>query len=177
MEKKKSKAFVAKEKLVAEIQKHLDASKSVIFVDYKGVNVAEVTKLRNKFRKCGVTYKVYKNNLVKIALNNYGVKELDDKLKGTLAVAFSKTDEISAAKAILDEKFEKKMGIVFGLMGKSVLVAKDCEKLAQMPSKEVLIAQLLGLLKLPAQNLVTVVSAVPRNLAVVVNERAKQLTA
>jgi len=177
MEKKKSKAFLAKEKLVTEIENNIKASKSVIFVDYKGVNVEEVTKLRNKFRKVGVTYKVYKNNLVRIALNNCGVKDLDTKLVGTLAVAFSKQDEVAAAKAILDSKFDKKMAIKFGLMGTSVLSEKDCEKLATMPSKETIIAQLLGLLKLPAQNLVTVLQAVPRNLAVVVSERAKQLSA
>lgn len=174
---KKSKAFIEKEKVVAEIEGHIKTAKSIVFVDYKGLTVAEATGLRNKFRKVGVEYKVYKNNLMRIALNNSGVKELDDKLVGTLAVAFSNKDEIAASKIIVDAKFDKKMAFKFGLVGKSVLSAKDCEQLAHMPNKETIIAQLLGMLQTPARHLVSALAAVPRNLAVVIAERGKQLEA
>jgi len=174
---KKSKAFLEKEKTVAEIQGYINRAKSVLFVDYKGVTVAEATGLRNKFRKNGVVYKVYKNNLMRIALNNCGINALDEKLVGTLAVAFSNNDEISASKIIVDAKFDKKMKLQFGLVGKSVLSASDCEKLASMPSKETIIAQLLGLISMPARSLVTTINALPRDLAVVIAERAKQLSA
>jgi large subunit ribosomal protein L10 len=174
-EKKVSKAFLEKQKIVAEIEKNLKDAKSVIFMDYRGINVDEVTKLRVKFRKSGVVYKVYKNNLMKIALNNCGIKALDDQLTGTLSVAFSNNDEIVAAKIIAESKFDKKMAFRFGLLGKSVLDAEGVEQLSKMPSKETLVAQLLGLLQSGARNLASVINAVPRNLAVVINARAGQL--
>jgi len=175
MEKKVSNAFKEKQKIVAEIEKLARDAKSIIFMDYRGITVAEVTKLRAKLRKGGVTYKIYKNNLVRIALNNIGITALDDQLTGTLAVAFSNKDEIAAAKIISDEKFKDKMAFRFGLLGTSVLDEAGVKQLATMPSKETLIAQLLGLLSGAARNLATVINAVPRNLAVVVSERAKQL--
>ena len=175
MEKKISKAFVEKQNIVAEIEKNIRGAKSLIFMDYSRTNVAEVTSLRSKFRKSDVVYKVYKNNLMRIALNNVGIKDLDDKLAGTLAVAFSNKDEISAAKIVAEEKLKGKMAFQFGLVGNQVLDAQAVEQLSKMPSKEVLVAQLLGLLTSGARNLATVINAVPRNLAVVLNERAKQL--
>ena len=171
-EKKLSGAFLEKKKLVAEIEEKIKQAKSVIFMDYRGVTVAEDTQLRNKFRDNGVVYKVYKNNLVRIALNNLGIKELDDKLTGTLSVAFSNNDEISAAKIVASEKFKEKMAFKFGLVGMNVLNETEVGQLATMPSKEQLIAQLMGLIQSGARGIASVVSAVPRNLAIVINTRA-----
>ena len=162
--------FLAKKAAVAEIQKHLEGAKSTIFMDYRGLTVAEANELRNKFRGQGVTYKVYKNSLVKIALNNLGVTELDDQLTGTLSVAFSNNEEITAAKIIKGEKFKDKMAFRFGLLGTSVIDEAGVTALATMPSKEQLIAQLMGLLQSGARGIATVVNAVPRNLAVVINQ-------
>ena len=167
-----SKNFVAKKKVVAEIQDHLTNAKSVIFMDYRGLTVAEDSAMRVKFREAGVAYKVYKNNLVKIALNNIGITQFDDKLTGTLSVAFSNNDEISAAKIVLGEKFKNKMAFQFGLLGTSPIDASGVRALATMPSKEQLIAQLMGLLQSGARGIASVVQAVPRNLAIVVNTRA-----
>jgi large subunit ribosomal protein L10 len=175
MERKKSKAFLGKEKIVAEIEKNFRAAKSAIFVDYKGITVGEVTALRAKFRKSGVAYKIYKNNLVRIALKNMGVTGLDDKLNGTLAVCFSNRDEITAVKILHDAKFDKKMAIKFGVIGTSILPESDCQKLATMPSKEILVAQILSAILAGARNLASVIHALPRQMAVVINERAKQL--
>lgn len=166
--------FVNKGKTVAEIEKHLKAAKSVVFMNYRGLNTAEDTALRSKLRKSGVVYKVYKNNLVKIALNNMGITELDDKLNGTLSVAFSNNDEVAGAKIIKDEKFKNKMSFEFGLVGSKVLDKAAVVQLASMPSKETLIAQIMGLLQSGARNLATVVNAVPRNLAIVINTRASK---
>jgi large subunit ribosomal protein L10 len=172
---KKSKARLEKEGIVSEIEKLLRESKSVVFMDYRGITVAEVSALRNKFRKTGVVYKVYKNTLMRKALNNLGINSLDSHLTGTLAVAFSTKDEVAAAKTVLAEKYDKKMAFKFGLLGSMVLDAAGVEQLAKMPSKETIIAQLLGLLQSGARNLATVINAVPRNLAVVLDARAKQL--
>jgi len=173
--KKVSKARIAKQDTVAEIEQLIKGSKSMVFCDYKFTNVEEVTNLRNKFRKSGVVFKVYKNTLMKIALNNAGITAADALLTGTLAVAFSNNDEVTAAKIILDAKFEKKMAFKFGLLGNSVLDAEHVKALANMPSKQTLVAQLLGLLNAGVRNLATVINAVPRNLAVVLNARAEQL--
>jgi len=171
-EKKISQNFIDKQKTVAEIEAHLKNAKSTIFMDYRGLTVSEANELRGKFREKGVTYKVYKNNLVRIALNNLGIKELDDKLTGTLSVAFSNNDEISAAKIVLDAKLKDKMFFQFGLLGTSVIDEAGVRALATMPSKEQLIAQLMGLLQSGARGIASVVQAVPRNLAVVINTRA-----
>lgn len=173
--KKESKNFLEKKETVKEIQAHLESAKSVVFMDYRGLTVAEVSELRAKARAAGVKYKVYKNNLVRIALNNMGVKELDDKLAGTLSVAFSDKDEVTAVKLIAGQNYKDKMAFKFGLLGTSVLSGADVEALRDMPSKETLIAQLCGLLQGGARGLASVVQAVPRNLAVVVDARTKQI--
>jgi len=160
--------FLEKQKVVAEIQAKIEGAKSVIFMDYKGITVAEDSKLRNKFRESGVTYKVYKNTLVKIALNNLGITAFDDQLTGTLSMAFSNQEEVSAAKIVLEQKFKDKMAFRFGLVGTSPLDAAGVKALATMPSREQLIAQLMGLLQSGARGIASVVQAVPRNLAMVV---------
>lgn len=171
-EKKISQNFIDKQKTVAEIEANLKNAKSTIFMDYRGITVAEASELRDKFRAAGVKYKVYKNNLVRIALNNLGITDLDNQLTGTLAVAFSNNDEISAAKIILDAKFKGKMDFKFGLLGESVIDEHGVKALATMPSKEQLIAQLMGLLQSGARGIASVVQAVPRNMAIVINTRA-----
>lgn len=169
-EKKESQNFLDKKKIVTEIEERIRGAKSVIFMDYRGINVAEDTALRNKFREAGVTYKIYKNNLVRIALQNLGIAGLDESLVGTLSVAFSNNDEISAAKIVLGEKFKEKMAFKFGIIGDSVIDEAGVKALATMPSKEQLIAQIMGLLQSGARGIATVVNAVPRNLAIVINQ-------
>jgi len=169
-EKKISKARLEKEKIVAEIEAKFKNAKSVIFMDYRGMTVSEDTALRNKFRASDVSYTIYKNNLVRIVLNNLGITGLDDQLTGTLSMAFSNSDEISAAKIVAAEKFKDKMAFRFGILGTSIIDAQGVTELATMPSKEQLIAQLLGLLQSGARGIASVVNAVPRNLAVVINQ-------
>jgi len=169
---KESKNFLEKKETVKEIQANFEAAKSAVFVDYRKLTVAEASELRAKARAGGVKYKVYKNNLVKIALNKMGVTELDDRLTGTLAVAFSERDEIAAVKLIAGQDYKDKMAFKFGLLGKSVLDAAGVAALRDMPNKETLIARLCGLLQSGARGIAGVVQAVPRNLAVVVNARA-----
>ena len=176
-EKKESKNFLEKKETVKEIQSNLESAKSVVFVDYRGLTVSEASELRAKARAAGVTYKVYKNNLVRIALNNMGIKELDEQLTGTLAVAFSNTDEVTAVKLVAGQNFKDKMAFKFGLLGTSVLSGADVERLRDLPNKETLIAQLMGLINGSARGLASVINAVPRNLAVVVDARSKQITA
>ncbi len=171
--KKTGANYKSKVETIKEIEEKIKNAKSMIFVDYKGLNTAEDTELRSKFRKADVVYNVYKNNLVRIALNNLGVTELDDQLNGTLSIAFSNTDEVAAAKIIKDEKFQDKMAFRFGLIDNKVLSADEVKTLASLPSKETLIAQIMGLINSGARGIATVVNAVPRNLAVVINAAKK----
>ena len=91
----------AKKKVVEEIKEKINASKSVVFIDYKGITVAEDTELRNAFRKEGVEYKVLKNTLLRKAFNEMGVNSFDSDLNGPTSVAFGK-DEVAPAKIIVD---------------------------------------------------------------------------
>ena len=165
--------FQSKIATVQEIEGKLKNAKSVVFVNYQGLNTQEDADLRRKFREADVVYNVYKNNLVRIALNNLGITELDDKLNGTLSIAFSNGDEVSAAKIIKDAKFKDKMAFQFGLIGNQVLSQDEVVRLASMPNKETLIAQLMGLINSGARGIATVINAVPRNLAMVINAAKK----
>lgn len=165
--------FQSKIAIVQEIEDKLKNAKSVVFVNYQGLNTQEDADLRRKFREANVNYHVYKNNLVRIALNNLGITELDDQLNGTLSMAFSNADEVSAAKIIKEKKFKDKMAFQFGLIGNQVLSQDEVVRLATMPNKETLIAQLMGLINSGARGIATVINAVPRNLAMVINAANK----
>ena len=165
--------FQSKVATVKEIEDKLKNAKSVVFVNYQGLNTQEDADLRRKFRDANVNYHVYKNNLVRIALNNLGITGLDDQLNGTLSMAFSNADEVSAAKIIKEAKFKDKMSFQFGLIGDQVLSKDEVIRLATMPNKETLIAQLMGLINSGARGIATVINAVPRNLAMVINAANK----
>ena len=175
--KKESKNFLEKKETVKEIQANLEAAKSAVFMDYRGLTVAEASELRTKARAAGIKYKVYKNNLVRIALNNMGITELDEQLTGTLSVAFSPNDEVAAVKLVAGQNFEGKMSFKFGLLGTSILSGADVQRLRDLPSKETLVAQLMGLIQSGARNLASVIQAVPRQVVTVVDARRKQLPA
>ncbi|MBN2260281.1 MAG: 50S ribosomal protein L10 [Clostridiales bacterium] len=144
-----------KKKVVEEIKsKFLDA-KSAILVDYRGLNVEETTDLRKKFRDAGVEYKVYKNNLVKLAIKDTAFEPLSQDLTGPNAIAFGYDDPVVPAKVIKDfaknhKKLELKTGVV---EGEYYNVAKIIE-IADIPSRDELIAKFMGSIKSPISNFV-----------------------
>ena len=95
-----SKNLELKKQQVLEMQSKIETAKSVVIVDYRGLNVADASAMRDKMREAGCEYHVYKNRIFKLALNNCGIHDFDDKLEGTLAVAFSFNSEIDAAKIL-----------------------------------------------------------------------------
>ena len=157
--------FENKKKLVQDIKDKISRAKCVVFVDYKGINVANDTELRNKMREAGCEYHVYKNRLVKLALSELNISCLDDKLEGTLAIAFSFDGETEAASVI--DKMAEKAGISmkFGLLDQNYIDDTALKALAKLPSKEVLIAQLLGMLQAPATGLCRVLNGPVSGLA------------
>ena len=143
-----------KNTIVAEIKERVQNAKSVVLVDYKGLTVAEVTELRDAFRKAGATYKVYKNRLMKIAFEDLGIKFDDNLLEGTTAVAFHSEDPIVPAKIAVDgEGKYKALKVKAAWMDGKQLDIAETKKLAAIPSKEVLVAQLVGMLTMPMRGL------------------------
>jgi len=151
---------------VAEIKEKLEKASSFVLVDYKGLTVAEDTQLRNDFRSKGVSYHVYKNRLLKIALNDLGFNQFDEALNGCTAIALGSTDLAAPAKVAFDkQKAFKKMEVKCGLVGKDYLDVEGCKVLATLPSREGLISQIIGLLQAPVAGLARAVSAVAEKKA------------
>ena len=150
-----------KANLVSEIKDKLSRAKTVVFVDYKGINVSDDTKLRSDFRKNNDDYKVYKNRLMLRALNELGYTGFDSYLEGTTAFAFGYEDEVSAAKVVTETaKTNKNLNIKCGIMNGKFMDKAEVEKLGSLPNKETLIAQLLCVLNGPARNLACTLKAI-----------------
>lgn len=151
---------------VAEIKEKLENASSFVLLDYKGLTVAEDTELRSAFRKSGVTYHVYKNRLVKIALNEMGYNQFDDALNGPTAVAMGSDDIAAPAKIALEKsKAFKKIEVKCGLVDGSYLDQAGCSTLATLPNREGLVSQILGLLQSPVAGLARAIAAIAEKQA------------
>ncbi|KAB3526725.1 50S ribosomal protein L10 [Alkaliphilus serpentinus] len=156
-----SKAIEMKKETVAEITEKLQKATAAILVDYRGLKVEEVTELRTKFREAGIEYKVYKNTLMRRAAENAGMEELVKELVGPNAVALSYDDPVAPAK-IADSfaKDHKKLELRVGMVEGVFYNEAQLKELATVPSREVLIAKLLGSLKAPVSNFAYLVKAI-----------------
>ncbi|MCJ7605076.1 MAG: 50S ribosomal protein L10, partial [Dehalococcoidales bacterium] len=135
-----------KQKLVEAIQDSLTRCSVGIVTDYRGMTVTEISVLRRKLREANIEYRVVKNSLAQIAARNAGKDELADTLIGPVALAFGFGEIPEAAKAVTDYIKSSKsiLSIKGGFFEDQMLDAKGVEKLAKLPSKEVLIAQVIG---------------------------------
>lgn len=146
---------------VAEIKDKFSRAKSIVFVEYKGTNVAQDTALRSQFRKDGTEYKVYKNKLMLRALNELGITGCDDLLQGTTSVAINYEDEVLPAKAVANAmSTNSNLVFKFGIQNGEKVDADYVTKLSKIPTKEVLIAQLLTMLQAPVRTLACTLKAV-----------------
>ncbi|PIR20478.1 MAG: 50S ribosomal protein L10 [Deltaproteobacteria bacterium CG11_big_fil_rev_8_21_14_0_20_47_16] len=153
---------------VSQLKQRFEKSKSMIFADYRGLSVAEITELRQKLSAQQSTMKVVKNRLAKLAFKDLNVEGMDDYLKGPTAIASSDADAVVPAKILVDfAKDHEKLQLRAGYMDGIVLDLKAIMALAKLPSREVLLAKMLGSLNAPASNLVNVLAAVPRSLVTV----------
>ena len=151
----------AKQALVEEIKQKLQKAKTVVVADYRGVTVEQDTKLRAEFRKSGAEYRVYKNRLILRALNELGYTGCESFLEGTNAIAFGYEDEVAPAKLVVGAKAENcEFPIKFGIYNGSVIDANEVKKLASIPSREVLLAQLVGMLSSPMRGLAVCLKAI-----------------
>ncbi len=159
-----------KKAIVEEIKEKVDKSEALVLVDYRGLNVDEITKLRKECREAGVDYKVYKNTMMRFAFKDAGFEEFNEFLTGPNAVAFGYDDPIQAAKVTSDfSKEHKKLEIKVGIVDGRIINVKEVESLASLPSKEELVAQALRGLNAPITGLVNVLQGNIRNLAYALN--------
>ncbi|MFZ0636166.1 MAG: 50S ribosomal protein L10 [Candidatus Acidiferrales bacterium] len=158
----------------AALQAELATVSTVILTTFKGITVEEDTKLRRAVEAAGGKYQVVKNTLAERAGQGTPAEGLLKALKGTNSISYTRTDPVALAKVLTKvakevPAFKFKAGWVEG----RVVSIDDIQNLANLPSKDELISKLMFLLGAPAQRLVTVLAAVPRNLAVVTNEAVK----
>ncbi len=158
-----AKVLSEKQAVVAGLIETLKSSASGVLVNYEGITVAEDTALRNELRKAGVEYSVVKNTMVRRALDDTGLSELDNVLHGTTSLAVCKEDPIAPMRVI--HKFAKGLNgdrfvIKAGFMDGKVLPLEDIAALAELPSKEVLLGQVLGMMLSPITSLAIVIKAI-----------------
>ena len=166
-----------KQQTIVEIKDRFQRAGSVILVEYRGINVEDVTNLRRQFRAADVEYVVLKNTLVKRALGELNIDGLDSLLEGPSAFAFSYKDPVAPAKVIkdfIDKTKNEHIKVKGGLVDGQVIDVKGVQALANLPPREVLIAQLMGSLNAPATNLVGVLSATLRSLVYAIDAIRKQ---
>ncbi len=156
------KVLEAKKAKVEQLTEMLKNAVSCVIVDYKGITVEEDTKLRRELREANVHYSVEKNTMLRFALKNAGIEGLDDVLEGTTAIAVSNDDQTAPARILgkfasaTEGKFNLKAGMVEG----QVYDEKGVIALSKIPSKDVLLAQLVGSLQGPIQGLAAILKAV-----------------
>lgn len=165
----------AKKVLVQEIAEKLKNAQSTVVVDYRGLNVEEVTELRSKARDLNIEYKVYKNSLVRFAAKEAGLEGLLEVLVGPTAIALCESDAVAPAKLINDfagdhKALEIKAGVVEG----KVLDVQGVKDLAELPPREVLVAKALGGLNAPIAGFANVLNANLKGLVVALNAVAEK---
>ena len=152
-----------KQAIVAALTEQLKSANSGVLVDYKGITVAEDTALRVELRKEGVKYGVVKNTLTRFAMKNVGLDELDSVLNGTTSLATSDADPIAPMRIV--NKYAKQLGkdkfhIKAGFMDDKVISLDEVMALAELPSKDVLVAQTLGMMLAPITSFAIVIKAI-----------------
>lgn len=153
----------SKQQVVAELHDKLQRAQAVFLADFRGMDVGKATELRNELRKAAVEYKVVKNTLLDLASRDTDKESLQPHFTGPTAVALSYDDPVAAAKVL--SKFAKEQQATFklkaGVLTGKAITVPDIQALADLPSREVLLAKLLGTIQAPVANFVGVLAAVP----------------
>lgn len=162
--------FEAKKVVVEEIVEKIKNSKSVVLVDYNQLTVKEVSELRNKCRQANCEYKVYKNTLLRKALNELGYNQFDGDLNGPTAVAFG-ADETAAAKVMVQasKDYDKKILLKSAFVDNAYVDKNGVKALAEMPSREELVAKMLGSMQAPIANFAGVLNNLLSGIVRVLN--------
>lgn len=154
----------SKQQIVAEVSQQLAQAQVVVLAEYRGITVEAMTRLRAQAREAGVYFRVVRNTLVRRAVQGTPFEVLSDQMSGPLIYGIS-TDPVAAAKVVHDfAKTNEKLVVKAGAMPGQVMDAKAIGALAQLPSREVLLAQLLGTLQAPIAQFVRTLNEVPSGL-------------
>jgi large subunit ribosomal protein L10 len=152
--------------VVSEVRQRFAAADGAILTEYRGLKVKDLAGLRRSLRPSGGEYKIYKNTLVRLAARESGLDELEPLLVGPTAIAFVDGDAAAVAKALRDyARTNPLLVLKGGVLGGKILSAQDTAALAELPSREVLLARFAGLLAAPMQQLAGLLQALPRNFA------------
>lgn len=172
------KVLSEKQAIVASLADKLKNASAGVFVDYSGTTVAVDTAMRRAMRNAGVEYAVVKNTLTRFAANQTGFEALDPFLNGPTALAISYNDPVAAAKIVSEfaAKKDSKLKIKAGFVDGKIISETEVKALAELPPREVLIAQVLGTMIAPITGLATVLNANIRGLAVALAAIAEKKT-
>jgi len=152
--------------VVTEVKERLGRADAALLTEYRGLNVAAMAELRPALRAAGGDYKIYKNTLARLGARSAGIDTLDEMLTGPTAIAFVEGDAAAVAKALRDyARVNPALVVKGGLLGQRVLTANEVTALADLPSREVILAQLAGALQAPIAQFASLLAALPRNFA------------
>jgi large subunit ribosomal protein L10 len=152
--------------VVNEVRGRLEASDGALLTEYRGLSVAELAELRRDLASAGGEYKIYKNTLVRLAVADSPQASIQDLLTGPTAIAFVDGDVSAVAKALRDfARNNPSLIVKGGIVGDGMLSASEITVLADLPSRDVLLAQVAGAFAAPMQKLASLIEALPRNLA------------
>jgi large subunit ribosomal protein L10 len=152
--------------VVDEVRERLSGADAVLLTEYRGLTVAAIADLRRQLSPSGGEYKIYKNTLVRFAARELGVEGTDELFIGPTAIAFVKGDAAAVAKSLRDfARTNPNLVVKGGLLGTQVLSSADVTTLADLPSRDTLLAQLAGALQAPLQQFAGLLQALPRNFA------------
>ena len=161
-----AKVLESKKAVVDVLADKMKNASAAVFVDYKGINVAQDTELRNQFRAAGVEYTVVKNTLTRFAANKIGYSEFDELLNGTTSMACTTGDPIAPAR-IVSEFAKKNKDIVKikgGMVEGKVLTIDELKAFGELPSKDALVAQVLGTFLAPITSLAVVLDQIAQSM-------------
>ncbi len=158
-----AKVLDNKKAIVAELTERLKGAQAGVLADYRGLTVAQDTELRAKLREAGVNYTIIKNTLIRFAANEVGMEGLDSVLHGPTALATCDNDVVAPAKVLVEfAKANEALEIKAGFVDGKVIDANEVKVYASIPSKDVLIAKMLGSLQAPIGNLVRTLDAIAK---------------
>jgi large subunit ribosomal protein L10 len=166
-----------KQKVVKSLETVFSKATIGVVTDYRGLKTSELNDLRRKLKENNAEYKVVKNSLAQIAAKNTGLGYLDNTFKGPVGVAFGYGDATKTVKTIADYLRVSKSSLTmkWGFMEERVLTGKELDTLAKLPSREVLLARVIGGMQAPIYGIVNVLAAPLRGLAQVLQARVQQM--
>ncbi len=162
---------------VKELEELLSTATVAIAADYRGLTVAELTALRRKLGESNIQFQIVKNTLAIIASRAVGKDAIESLLIGPTALTVSHGDEVTSTKALLDHVRTSRVNLVVrgGILGNKMLKPEELQTLASLPTKEVLVAQMLGTMNAPITGLVSTLNQVLASIVYVLDARVKQL--